>query len=214
MIGRDCAHEEVAKADLWSVLHMPKIMGEITDMFAKRREPFKYMKNKYLMKFLCLTLASGMTLSGPVSVMAAEEAVTAYSDDFSSGDDGVDIGSPETPTPEPPTPEPTVTPDTPTPEPTVTPDTPTPAPSVTPLPDTPTPAPSVTPLPNTPTPAPLLTDNAKAVIDRINELHLQTITLEKKSLVQSVRTAYETLTEDEKKEVSNYNLLVAMEARI
>ena len=63
MIGRDCAHEEVAKADLWSVLHMPKIMGEITDMFAKRREPFKYMKNKYLMKFLCLTLASGMTLS-------------------------------------------------------------------------------------------------------------------------------------------------------
>ena len=229
MIGRDCAHEEVAKADLWSVLHMPKIMGEITDMFAKRREPFKYMKNKYLMKFLCLTLASGMTLSGPVSVMAAEETVTAYSDDFSSGDDGVDIGSPDTPTPEPqpdpvtpeptvtpdtPTPEPTVTPDTPTPAPTVTPDTPTPAPSVTPLPDTPTPAPSVTPFPNTPTPAPLITDNAKAVIDRINELHLQTITLEKKSLVQSVRTAYETLTEDEKKEVSNYNLLVEMEARI
>ena len=216
MIGRDCAHEEVAKADLWSVLHMPKIMGEITDMFAKRREPFKYMKNKYLMKFLCLTLASGMTLSGPVSVMAAEETVTAYSDDFSSGDDGVDIGSPETPTPEPQpdpvTPEPTVTPDTPTPEPTVTPDTPTPEPTVTP--DTPTPAPSVTPLPNTPTPAPLITDNAKAVIDRINELHPQTITLEKKSLVQSVRTANETLTEDEKKEVSNYNLLVEMEARI
>ena len=174
------------------------------------------MKNKYLMKFLCLTLASGMTLSGPVSVMAAEETVTAYSDDFSSGDNGVDIGSPDTPTPEPQpdpvTPEPTVTPDTPAPEPTVTPDTPTPEPTVTP--DTPTPAPSVTPLPNTPTPAPLLTDNAKAVIDRINELHLQTITLEKKSLVQSVRTAYETLTEDEKKEVSNYNLLVEMEARI
>lgn len=181
------------------------------------------------MKFLCLTLASGMTLSGPVSVMAAEETVTAYSDDFSSGDDGVDIGSPEAPTPEPqpdpvtpeptvtpdtPAPEPTVTPDTPTPAPTVTPDTPTPEPSVTPLPDTPTPAPSVTPLPNTPTPAPLITDNAKAVIDRINELHLQTITLEKKSLVQSVRTAYEALTEDEKKEVSNYNLLVEMEARI
>ena len=227
MIGRDCAHEEVAKAELRSVLHMLKIMGEITDMFAKRREPFKYMKNKYLMKFLCLTLASGMTLSGPVSVMAAEETVTAYSDDFSSGDDGVDIGSPDTPTPEPqpdpvtpeptvtpdtPTPEPTVTPDTPTPEPTVTPDTPTPAPSVTPLPDTPTPAPTVTP--DTPTPAPLITDNAKSVIDRINELHLQTITLEKKSLVQSVRAAYEVLTADEKKEVSNYNLLVEMEARI
>ena len=185
------------------------------------------MKNKYLMKFLCLTLASGMTLSGPVSVMAAEETVTAYSDDFSSGDDGVDIGSPDTPTPEPqpdpvtpeptvapdtPTPAPTVTPDTPTPEPTVTPDTPTPAPSVTPLPDTPTPAPTVTP--DTPTPAPLITDNAKSVIDRINELHLQTITLEKKSLVQSVRAAYEALTADEKKEVSNYNLLVEMEARI
>lgn len=174
------------------------------------------MKNKYLMKFLCLTLASGMTLSGPVSVMAAEETVTAYSDDFSSGDDGVDIGSPDTPTPEPQpdpvTPEPTVTPDTPTPEPTVTPDTPTPAPSVTPIPDTPTPAPTVTP--DTPTPAPLITDNAKEVIDRINELHLQTITLEKKSLVQSVRTAYEALTADEKTEVSNYNLLVEMETRI
>ena len=185
------------------------------------------MKNKYLMKFLCLTLASGMTLSGPVSVMAAEETVTAYSDDFSSGDNGVDIGSPDTPTPEPqpdpvtpeptvtpdtPAPEPTVTPDTPTPEPTVTPDAPTPAPSVTPIPDTPTPAPTVTP--DTPTPAPLITDNAKEVIDRINELHLQTITLEKKSLVQSVRTAYEALTADEKTEVSNYNLLVEMETRI
>ena len=179
------------------------------------------------MKFLCLTLASGMTLSGPVSVMAAEETVTAYSDDFSSGDNGVDIGSPDTPTPEPqpdpvtpeptvtpdtPAPEPTVTPDTPTPEPTVTPDAPTPAPSVTPIPDTPTPAPTVTP--DTPTPAPLITDNAKEVIDRINELHLQTITLEKKSLVQSVRTAYEALTADEKTEVSNYNLLVEMETRI
>ena len=190
------------------VTHAEDNGGNNRHVREKKREPFKYMKNKYLMKFLCLTLASGMTLSGPRTQLwhGRRETVTAYSDDFSSGDDGVDIGSPETPTPEPQarypvTPEPTVTTGhtyaraygnagyTYYAEPTVTPDTPTPAPSVTPLPDTPTPAPSVTPLPNTPTPAPPITDNAKAVIDRINELHLQTITLEKKSLVQSVRTA-------------------------
>lgn len=198
------------------------------------------MKNKYLTRFLCLTLASGMVLSGTVPVLAAEEDAVytseefgSSSDDFSSSlNDGAgDISDePSEPTPEPS--EPTPAPDTPAPEPTVTPipDTPTPEPSVTPLPDTPTPEPSVTPMPDTPTPGPTVsptpeptvtptpgttvTKNAQAVIDRINELHLQNITLEKESLIQSVRSAYEALTQDEKNQVSNYNLLIQMENKI
>ena len=42
-------------------------------MLTVRREQFRYMKNKYLTRFLCLTLMSGMALSGPASVFAAED---------------------------------------------------------------------------------------------------------------------------------------------
>ena len=38
-------------------------------MLTVRREQFRYMKNKYLTRFLCLTLMSGMALSGPASVL-------------------------------------------------------------------------------------------------------------------------------------------------
>ena len=195
------------------------------------------MKNKYLTRFLCLTLVSGMVLSGTMPVLAAEETVYtsdefgSSSDDFDSPDDTAGDVSDEPDTPSEPTPEPTVTPvpdtpapeptvtpvpDTPTPEPTVTPvpDTPTPEPTVTPVPDTPTPEPTVTPVPDTPTPDNMITDNAKAVIDTINALHLQTITLEKKSLVQSARAAYEALSDTEKNQVSNYSLLIQMENTI
>ena len=194
---------------------------------AERREQFRYMKNKYLTRFMCLTLASGMILSGSMPVFAAEETVYtsdefgSSSDDFSSsGDDTTgDVSSEpdvpsEDPTPEPA--DPTPVPDTPEPEPTVTPvpdtptpDTPEPEPTVTPVPDTPTPEPTVTPTPGT-----MTTDNAMAVINRINELHQQSITLEKKSLVQSIRTAYEALTDDEKNQVTNYGLLLQMENTI
>ena len=44
-------------------------------MLTVRREQFRYMKNKYLTRFLCLTLMSGMALSGPASVLAAEDAL-------------------------------------------------------------------------------------------------------------------------------------------
>ena len=209
------------------------------------------MKNKYLTRFMCLTLASGMILSGSMPVFAAEETVYtsdefgSSSDDFSSsGDDTTgdvssepDVPSEDpttepadpTPVPDTPKPEPTVTPvpdtptpDTPTPKPTVTPVPDTPEPTVTPIPNTPTPEPTVTPVPNTPTPEPtvtptpgtMTTDNAMAVINRINELHQQSITLEKKSLVQSIRTAYEALTDDEKNQVTNYGLLLQMENSI
>ena len=174
------------------------------DMSTERREHFKYMKNKYLTKLLCMTLMTGMALSGPASVLAAADAdaEVVSSDEFdSSGDEFTDGGDSE---PDAPTPEPV--PDTPTPTP--VPDTPTP----TPVPDTPTP----TPEPVTPTPPPgnLITKSAQDIIDRINALHEQTITLEKKSIVQSIRAAYETLTVEEKAQVSNYNLLTEMEASI
>ena len=165
------------------------------DMSTERREHFKYMKNKYLTKLLCMTLMTGMALSGPASVLAAADAdaEVVSSDEFdSSGDEFTDGGDSE--------------PDAPTPDP--DPDTPTP----TPVPDTPTPTPE--PVTPTPTPGNLITKSAQDIIDRINALHEQTITLEKKSIVQSIRAAYETLTVEEKAQVSNYNLLTEMEASI
>ena len=201
------------------------------DMSTERREHFKYMKNKYLTKLLCMTLMTGMALSGPASVLAAADAdaEVVSSDEFdSSGDEFTDGGDSEpdapTPEPDPDTPTPTPVPDTPTPTP--VPDTPTPTPvpdtpTPTPVPDTPTPTPvpdtpTPTPEPVTPTPTPgnLITKSAQDIIDRINALHEQTITLEKKSIGQSIRAAYETLTVEEKAQVSNYNLLTEMEASI
>lgn len=182
-------------------------------MLTVRREQFRYMKNKYLTRFLCLTLMSGMVLSGPASVLAAEDtaAYTADGSDFSDSGD-FDSGS-EDPAPADPTPaEPTPAPVDPTPtDPTPTPAEPTPAPAdPTPTPTDPTP----TPANPTPTPSSQITKAAQDVIDRINELNAQTITLEKKATVQSIRTAYNALSDTEKAQVSNYNLLVQAEATI
>ena len=182
-------------------------------MLTVRREQFRYMKNKYLTRFLCLTLMSGMVLSGPASVLAAEDtaAYTADGSDFSDSGD-FDSGS-EDPAPADPTPaEPTPAPVDPTPtDPTPTPADPTPAPAdPTPSPTDPTP----TPADPTPTPSSQITKAAQDVIDRIEELNAQTITLEKKATVQSIRTAYNALSDTEKAQVSNYNLLVQAEATI
>ena len=183
-------------------------------MLRVRREQFRYMKNKYLTKFLCLTLMSGMVLSGPASILAAEE-VPAYTSEDGSSDfsDSSDFGSePEDPTPTPA--DPTPAPVDPTPDP-VDP-TPTPAdPTPTPVDPTPTPAdPTPTPVNPTPTPADQITAAAQDVIKRITELNAQEVTLEKKSIVQSIRTAYNALSDKEKAQVSNYNLLVQAEAKI
>ena len=158
-------------------------------MLTVRREQFRYMKNKYLTRFLCLTLMSGMALSGPASVLAAEDtaAYTADGSDFSDSGD-FDSGS-EDPAPADPTPTPA--------DPTPTPTDPTP-----------------TPANPTPTPSSQITKAAQDVIDRIKELNAQTITLEKKATVQSIRTAYNALSDTEKAQVSNYNLLVQAEATI
>ncbi len=187
-------------------------------MLTVRREQFRYMKNKYLTRFLCLTLMSGMVLSGPASVLAAEDtaAYTADGSDFSDSGD-FDSGS-EDPAPADPTPaEPTPAPVDPTPaDPTPAPVDPTPAePTPAPADPTPTPTdPTPTPANPTPTPSSQITKAAQDVIDRINELNAQTITLEKKATVQSIRTAYNALSDTEKAQVSNYNLLVQAEATI
>ena len=183
-------------------------------MLRVRREQFRYMKNKYLTKFLCLTLMSGMVLSGPASILAAEE-VPAYTSEGGSSDfsDSSDFGSePEVPTPTPA--DPTPAPVDPTPDP-VDP-TPSPAdPTPTPVDPPPTPAdPTPTPADPTPTPADQITAAAQDVIKRITELNAQEVTLEKKSIVQSIRTAYNALSDKEKAQVSNYNLLVQAEAKI
>lgn len=189
-------------------------------MLTVRREQFRYMKNKYLTRFLCLTLMSGMVLSGPASVLAAEDtaAYTADGSDFSDSgdfDSGSEDPAPADPTPAEPTPAPVdPTPADPTPapvDPTPTPAEPTPAPAdPTPTPTDPTP----TPANPTPTPSSQITKAAQDVIDRIKELNAQTITLEKKATVQSIRTAYNALSDTEKAQVSNYNLLVQAEATI
>ena len=177
-------------------------------MLTVRREQFRYMKNKYLTRFLCLTLMSGMVLSGPASVLAAEDtaAYTSEGSDFSDSSD-FDSGS-EDPAPADPTPAPV--------DPTPADPTPTPAdPTPTPADPAPTPAdPTPTPADPTPTPSSQITKAAQDVIDRINELYTQTITLEKKATVQSIRTAYNALSDTEKAQVSNYNLLVQAEVSI
>lgn len=162
---------------------------------------FFRMKNKYLMKFLCMTLISAMVLASPASALAsAEEALMAGTEE--------NTGTP--------TPEPTDTPEsepTDTPEPTVTPEpTITPEPSVTPEP-TITPEPTVTPEPSqTPTPSPEptptpgleeVTEAAQAVIDLIEQIPDE-ITLECEELIVKAENAYAELSEEEKAQVSNY----------
>ena len=192
-------------------------------MLRVRREQTRYMKNKYLTKFLCLTLMSGMVLSGPASILAAEDTAAYTAEESSDFSDSSDFGSePEDPTPEPADPTPAPVDPTPDPvDPTPDPVDPTPAPvdpvDPTPTPVDPTPAPvdpTPTPADPTPTPAPQITEAAQAVINRINALNAQTITLGQKSIVQSIRTAYNALSDTEKSQVSNYNLLVQAEATI
>ena len=189
------------------------------------------MKNKYLTKCLCMTILSAMVLTSPLSVMAAEEDVTMSSegDVFGDGSEGTDTGTDTpTPTPNPDTPTPTPNPDTPTPNPdtpTPNPDTPTPNPDTpTPNPDTPTPepgfddggknTPTVVPT-NTPTVAPTqIPEAVQSLIDSINALAGQTLTLNQAAKVQELRAAYNKLSAVQKSLVTNYSLLVGFESKI
>ena len=194
------------------------------------------MKNKYLTKCLCMTILSAMVLTSPLSVMAAEEDVTMSSegDEFGDGSEVTDSGT-DTPTPEPNPDTPTPNPDTPTPNP----DTQTPNPDTpTPNPDTPTPNPDTpTPNPDTPTPEPGFDDGGKntptvvptntptvaptqipvavqSLIDSINALAGQTLTLNQAAKVQELRAAYNKLSAVQKSLVTNYSLLVGFESKI
>ena len=186
------------------------------------------MKNKYLTKCLCMTILSAMVLTSPLSVMAAEEDVTMSSegDEFGDGSEVTDPGT-DTPTPDPETDTPTPDPgtDTPTPDPGT--DTPTPDPGTdtpTPNPDTPTPAPgfddggkttpTVTPT-NKPTVAPTqIPVVVQSLIDSINALARQTLTLNQAAKVQELRVAYNKLSAEQKSLVTNYSLLVGFESKI
>ena len=190
------------------------------------------MKNKYLTKCLCMTILSAMVLTSPLSVMAAEEdvAVSSEGDDLGDGSEITDPGT-DTPTPDPGTDTPTPDPgtDTPTPDPGT--DTPTPDPdpidptptnpdTPTPNPDTPTPNPDTpTPNPDTPTPDPIFDDGSKSaavqtLIDGINALAGQTLTLDQAAKVQELRAIYNSISADQKKLVTSYNLLVGFESKI
>ena len=199
------------------------------------------MKNKYLNKFFCITMLSAMVLAIPTGVKAAEEADNVVAEEGVSGD-GSEVSEPEpevpaepvpTAAPEPeitaaPDPEPTTAPeptDTPTPEPTATPaptgtpePTATPAPTATPEP-TATPAPTATPEPTAtpvPTATPARDDSAKvqAVIRKIKALAGRTITAADKAEINSVRAAYEALSNTEKAKVTNYKILTEAEAKL
>ncbi|WP_235816009.1 C40 family peptidase [Blautia sp. Marseille-P3087] len=184
-----------------------------------------------------MTILSAMVLTSPLSVMAAEEDVTMSSegDEFGDGSEVTDPGT-DTPTPDPGTDTPTPDPgtDTPTPDPGT--DTPTPDPGT----DTPTPDPGTdtpTPNPDTPTPAPGFDDGGKttptvaptnkptvaptqipvvvqSLIDSINALARQTLTLNQAAKVQELRAAYNKLSAEQKSLVTNYSLLVGFESKI
>ena len=193
------------------------------------------MKNKYLNKFFCITMLSAMVLAIPTGVKAAEEADNVVAEEGFSGD-GSEVSEPEpevpaepvpTAAPEPeitaaPDPEPTTAPeptDTPAPAPTETPEpTATPAPTGTPEP-TATPAPTATPEPTAtpaPTARPARDDSAKvqAVIRKIKALAGRTITAADKAEIDSVRAAYEALSNTEKAKVTNYKILTEAEAKL
>ena len=199
------------------------------------------MKNKYLTKYLCITLISGTVLSSPAAVMAGSEGTEAAVD-FGDGS-----GQGETapaPTEAPATPAPTVapvpteTPATPAPteapkpteapQPTVTPEpeptvTPEPDPTVTPQPSptvTPGSEPTVTPQPSvTVTPQPSVTPEpdeqaVKALIAEIDKLSKEKLTLKHEKKLKELREIYDDFTEEEKKLVTNYDILVKMEKRM
>ncbi len=184
---------------------------------------FTRMKNKYLTKYLCITLMTAMVLSGSVPAQAA---------DF--GDGGFTDMPADTPSPEPtaepePTaaPEPTAPPEEPsaTPEPTMAPEEPSATPEPTAAPEEPSATPEPTAPPTTtpeepsatpePTAAPGEEDQAvKELKEKIDALAKEELTLQHEARVKELRTEYNALTSEQKKQVTNYKLLVSMENKI
>ncbi len=199
------------------------------------------MKNKYLTKYLCITLISGTVLSSPAAVMAGSEGTEAAADFGDGSGQGETAPAPTeapatpaptvapVPTEAPATPAPTEAPKpTEAPQPTVTPEpeptvTPEPDPTVTPQPSptvTPGPEPTVTPQPSvTVTPQPTVTPEpdeqaVKALIAEIEKLSKEKLTLKHEKKLKELREIYDDFTEEEKNIVTNYDILVKMEKRM
>lgn len=193
------------------------------------------MKNKYLTKYLCITLISGTVLSSPAAVMAGSEGTEAAADFGDGSGQGETAPAPTeapatpaptvapVPTEAPATPAPTEAPKpTEAPQPTVTPE-PEPDPTVTPQPSptvTPGSEPTVTPQPSvTVTPQPTVTPEpdeqaVKALIAEIEKLSKEKLTLKHEKKLKELREIYDDFTEEEKKLVTNYDILVKMEKRM
>ena len=202
----------------------------------------KYL-NKFfcitMLSAMVLAIPTGVKAAEEADNVVAEEGVSGNGSEVSEPEPEVPTEPVPTAAPEPeitaaPDPEPTTAPeptDTPTPAPTETPEpTATPAPTGTPEP-TATPAPTATPEP-TATPAPTATpeptatpaptarpardDSAKvqAVIRKIKALAGRTITAADKAEIDSVRAAYEALSNTEKAKVTNYKILTEAEAKL
>ena len=202
----------------------------------------KYL-NKFfcitMLSAMVLAIPTGVKAAEEADNVVAEEGVSGDGSEVSEPEPEVPTEPVPTAAPEPeitaaPDPEPTTAPeptDTPTPAPTETPEpTATPAPTGTPEP-TATPAPTATPEP-TATPAPTATpeptatpaptarpardDSAKvqAVIRKIKALAGRTITAADKAEIDSVRAAYEALSNTEKAKVTNYKILTEAEAKL
>ena len=202
----------------------------------------KYL-NKFfcitMLSAMVLAIPTGVKAAEEADNVVAEEGVSGDGSEVSEPEPEVPAEPEPTAAPEPeitaaPDPEPTTAPeptDTPTPAPTETPEpTATPAPTGTPEP-TATPAPTATPEP-TATPAPTATpeptatpaptarpardDSAKvqAVIRKIKALAGRTITAADKAEINSVRAAYEALSNTEKAKVTNYKILTEAEAKL
>ena len=202
----------------------------------------KYL-NKFfcitMLSAMVLAIPTGVKAAEEADNVVAEEGVSGDGSEVSEPEPEVPAEPEPTAAPEPeitaaPDPEPTTAPeptDTPTPAPTQTPEpTATPAPTATPEP-TATPAPTATPEPTatpaptatpepTATPAPTETpardDSAKvqAVIRKIKALAGRTITAADKAEIDSVRAAYEALSNTEKAKVTNYKILTEAEAKL
>ena len=202
----------------------------------------KYL-NKFfcitMLSAMVLAIPTGVKAAEEADNVVAEEGVSGDGSEVSEPEPEVPAEPEPTAAPEPeitaaPDPEPTTAPEptatpapapTETPEPTATPaptgtpePTATPAPTATPEP-TATPAPTATPEP-TATPAPTETpardDSAKvqAVIRKIKALAGRTITAADKAEIDSVRAAYEALSNTEKAKVTNYKILTEAEAKL
>lgn len=202
----------------------------------------KYL-NKFfcitMLSAMVLAVPTGVKAAEEADNVVAEEGVSGDGSEVSEPEpevptEPVPTAAPEpeitaAPDPEPTTaPEPTATPapaPTETPEPTATPaptgtpePTATPAPTATPEP-TATPAPTATPEPTAtpaPTARPARDDSAKvqAVIRKIKALAGRTITAADKAEIDSVRAAYEALSNTEKAKVTNYKILTEAEAKL